>query len=310
MPQGDPLRKFNVAFALVAVIPMLGFTWIVTEALSLSGLEGGRGGIFLLLIVISLLGYAVGYRIIRHLFEELVGYNRLLSRVNDLKSVFVSEVSHEVKNPLVTLRLSLSFLQENLVPSLAEDQREVLAGCQRSIERLIRLTNDLLDLAKIESGKMSMKKETVNLKALVEEALAFMKPRFGEKGLKLKSEFAGADFSLLGDQDHLTRIVINLLDNAIKYTPKGNAVGVGLTDEKKNLKLDIWNEGEAIPPEKRERIFEPYERISFNKETGTGLGLPIVKEILKLHQGTIQVERMDSANHFIATLPKDFRSHG
>ncbi len=304
---GDPFRKFDVAFALMVIIPFLGFFFIIIEALTIYGFEGRRGWISLLLIFISLLGYTVGYRVIRHLFEGLICYNRALSRLNELKSVFVSEVSHEVKNPLVTLRLGLAFLNENLASSLNEDQRQVIGSCHRSVDRLIRMTNDLLDLAKIESGKMPMQVEEVNLKSLLEEVMGFIKPRIQEKDLIFNVEFSGNVFSMMGDGDHLTRLMINLLDNAIKYTSNNRRMGVSLGEGKRHFELDVWNEGDEIPPEKQDRIFERYERMVFDKNTGTGLGLPIVKELLKLHNGSIRVERRNSANHFIANLPKNFR---
>ncbi len=303
-PAGNPFRKFDTAFALMAVVPMLGFVFILTQDGSWEAFEGRGGLVILLLIMISLLGYWLGYRVIRRLFEQLVNFNRAISRMNELKNIFVSEVSHEVKNPLVTLQIGLSFLNEDMMGTLSEDQRQVIAGCQRSVGRLIRLTTDLLDLAKIEAETMPVKHEKISLTPLLEEVSCFMKPHIDKKHLQFTGDFANGEHFLKGDNDHLTRVIINLMDNAIKYTPEGLSMGVRLVPGKKYFDLDVWNEGDEIPAAKREEIFERYRRIETGKEGGTGLGLAIVKELVKLHGGAIRLERSDSKNHFIVRLPR------
>lgn len=303
-----PIQNFELAFALMAVLPFLGFVFVITDALTIMGLQGQRGLIVAMLVVISLLGYALGYRLISGLLERLIAANQVLTRLNDLKSVFVSDVSHEVKNPLVTLRLGMAFLSEGLASTLTEDQRQVLSSCQASIDRLIRITNDLLDLAKIESGHMAMSVTKVDLKSLSEEIIAFMRKAVEAKKLKFRSDFTGGNFTLQGDRDHLARLVINLMDNAVKYTQEGGEIGLSLTEGKEHLALDIWNEGAEIPAARRDKIFERFERVSFDKATGSGLGLPIAKELSRLHGGEIRLEHRASANHFLVELPKVFRN--
>lgn len=303
-PAENPFHKFDTAFALMAIVPMLGFVFVMTRDGSWKAFEGQQGFIILLLIVISLLGYWLGYRVIRRLFEQIVNYNRAMNRMNELKSIFVSEVSHEVKNPLVTLQMGLSFLHEDMMQTLTEDQRQVIAGCRRSVERMIRLTTDILDLAKIEAEAMPVKSETVFLKPLLEEVAGFMKPHVDKKRLTFASDFGSGEHALSADRDHLTRVIINLMDNAIKYTPEGRSVGVRLIPDKRFFEIDVWNEGEEIPAAKKEEIFERYRRIATGKEAGAGLGLAIVKELVRLHRGDIRLERSESRNHFIVRLPR------
>jgi len=303
----NPFQKFDTAFALMAVVPMLGFVFIATRGGSWNVLEGRGGFVMFLLIVISLLGYWLGYRVIRRLFEQLVNYNRALNRMNELKSVFVSEVSHEVKNPLVTLKMGLSFLNEDIQDALSGEQREVIAGCQRSIERLIRLTTDLLDLARIEAESMPVKQQNILLRPLLDEVEHFMRPHIEKKHLKFAADFEGENHAFLGDRDHLTRVLINLIDNAIKYTPEDCDIGVRLSAEKEYIKVDVWNAGEEIPAAKQDEIFERYRRITLGREAGNGLGLAIVKELVKLNRGDIRLERLNSQNHFIVRLPRASR---
>lgn len=300
----NPFQKFDAAFALMAVVPMLGFVFIATRGGSWNTFEGRGGFLMFLLIAISLLGYWLGYRVIRRLFEQLVSYNRALSRMNELKSVFVSEVSHEVKNPLVTLKMGLSFLNESIEGVVSEEQKEVIAGCQRSAERLIRLTTDLLDLARIEAESMPVKQQNILLRPLLDEVEHFMRPHIEKKHLKFAADFEGDDHTLVGDRDHLTRVLINLIDNAIKFTPEHCGIGVRLSAKKEYIEVDVWNAGEEIPAAKQDEIFERYRRITLGKEAGTGLGLAIVKELVKLNRGDIHLERLNSQNHFIVRLPR------
>lgn len=303
-----PFRQFESAFALMTIIPMLGFVFILTDALSLAGLEGNRGMVVGLLIFISLLGYFFCYRIIRSLLEKVLRYTQTLKRLDEMKSIFVSEVSHEAKNPLVTTRLGLSFLTEELTGILSDEQRDLVTRCQRSIDRVIRLTTDLLDLAKIESGTMSVNVEAVDLKPLVDEICQFMKVHVDQKKLAFRTEFRGHDFTMQCDRDHMARVVLNLLDNAVKYTESGRCLGVDVAAHSKAIDVDVWNESDPIPEDRKEKIFDRFERISQDKTTGHGLGLSIVKELVVLHGGEIRVESKDARNHFTVHLPRDFRN--
>jgi signal transduction histidine kinase len=237
--KGDPIRKFNLAFAMMTVLPMLGFVFIITRNNSLIALEGQTGLLLVILLAISLLGYVIGYVVIRHFFAQIVQFNRALRR--------------------------------------------------------------------IEAGKMSVRGEVVDLRSILEEVIAQLGGKIAEKKLKFQHELPPGKAELWGDRDHLTRVFTNLLDNAVKYTLAEGAMGVLAKDTPEDYEVDVWNEGEELTAAQRAKIFERFERITEEKKTGTGLGLPIVKELVGLHYGSIRVESQRFTNHFVVNLPKDFR---
>lgn len=301
-------QKFNISFALMSVLPFLGFVYLITQrGDAILNLEGQTGLVLGLLLFISLVGYLISYWVIHRLIEQLIRYANALKQIDSLKSIFVSNVSHEVKNPLGTLRLSLENLHDNLHGELTPQQRELVHTCQRTVNRLIRLSTDLLDLAKIESGKMPINEDKVVLNELIEEVTEQLVGKAKEKNLVFEKEIPKSEVRIIGDSDHMFRVLFNLLENAIKYTPKNDRFGVSLIDQPESIQIDVWNQGNPIALSERGKLFERFDRIMVDKKTGTGLGLPIVKELISLHEGHIDVNSNDSTNHFIVELPKDFR---
>lgn len=302
-------QKFNTSFALMAILPFLGFLYLITQrGDSINSLEGQTGLVFVILLAISLIGYFATYWIIHRLIEQLIRYANALKQVDSLKSIFVSNVSHEVKNPLGTLKMSLENLNENIVGELNPKQRDLVQTCQRTVNRLIRLSTDLLDLAKIESGKMTVNEEEVHLNNLIDEVTSQLTAKVKEKNLVFQKTLPKSEIRMIGDQDHMFRVVFNLLDNAVKYTPENNQLGISLAEEGEKVKIDIWNHGNPISPAEKDKLFERFDRITADHKTGSGLGLPIVKELIGLHEGRIDVESDATTNHFVVQLPKDFRS--
>lgn len=300
----NPIQKFNAAFALMVVIPFLGFMVLVTDFFNLSKtVEGIPGAVMLILLLIGFLGYAIGYSIIRRLFERVVRNNQSLQNLDQLKSLFVSEVSHEVRSPMVSMQLALSQLNEEVKTALSPQQEQLIRICERSMERLIRLSTDILDLSKLESGKMETKNEIVNLGEIWQEVHALSLPRAKSQNVQLIESSFKNQF-VYGDRDHLTRIFINLVDNAIKYTPEGKKAGVDSQAEHDRIFVDFWNEGEEISANQKEQLFERFQRLSRDHHTpGTGLGLSIVKDLLELQSGSITVYSKDGINHFLVQFP-------
>lgn len=305
----NPIQKFNAAFALMVVIPFLGFMVLATDSFNLSkAVEGIPGAVMLILLSIGFLGYAIGYSIIRRLFEKIVRNNQSLQNLDQLKSLFVSEVSHEVRSPMVSMQLALLQLNEEIKPNLSHDQEQLIKICERSMERLIRLSTDILDLTKLESGKMETKHEIINLGEVWAEVRTLSLPRAKSQNVQLMDSSFKDPF-VFGDNDHLTRIFINLVDNAIKYTPEGKKTGVDSWSEHDRIFVDFWNEGEEISANEKEKLFERFKRLSRDHHTpGTGLGLSIVKDLLELQSGSITVYSKNGINHFLVQFPSAAKS--
>lgn len=248
----------------------------------------------------------------KRLMLELKKANEKLGEMDKRKSDFVAKVSHEFKNPLTAIKLSLDLiLDEKESEFNAEEKKEFLTDAKRSAERLIRLVTDLLDLSKIEAGKMEMRIEQFDIGLLVNEILNTYEKEFSKKKILFSKNIA-SDLGLIwADRDKICEVIINLLTNAMKYTPDGGAVGIKLINKDNELYFEIFDTGPGIPEEYKDKIFDKFERITAESAEGTGLGLLIAKDIVELHKGRIWVEsEAGKGSRFIFILPKANRPLG
>jgi signal transduction histidine kinase/putative methionine-R-sulfoxide reductase with GAF domain len=215
--------------------------------------------------------------------------NEQLQRLNKAKSDFVSIVSHELRTPL-TGSQGFSELMLDQVANI-EEMREYSADINREAERLNRMINELLDLDRMEAGTMTLHLETVDLGAMVTRVVASTGPRAPRH--RLGVEVDPALPPLDADRDKLTQVIINLLDNAIKYSPDGGEIVVGAHADNNLAHLSVRDQGLGIPPDALGTSFERYARIESERHRtipGTGLGLPIVRQIAELHGGCAWAE--------------------
>ena len=243
----------------------------------------------------------------KRLLRELKEANEKLKDMDIRKSAFVSNVSHEFKSPLTVIKESISLVLEGHLGELSQKQKEVLGSGKKHIERLARLVTDLLDLSKIESGKVEIKREKVDIAALTEEILKTYGKDMSDKKLTLKEEIPQDIGIAWCDRDMLTEVIVNLLNNAIKYTREGG-ITVRLTGTDDDVRFEIADTGSGIAKENLIKIFDKFERINVEKQEGTGLGLSIAKDIVELHKGKIWVESEPGmGSKFIFILPRDLR---
>ena len=228
-----------------------------------------------------------------------------LREMDKRKSAFVANVSHEFKNPLAIIRESLSQVLEGLTGEINAKQERMLGFAKHNTERLLRLVTDLLDVAKIEAGKMELKKEEVDIGPLIDEVVANNSAEISKKQLTLKKNIPQGTGSLWADKDKLTQVVINLVSNAIKYTPPGGSIAIKLLGSEKEIRFEIFNTGPGLTKENISKLFDKFERITAEKQEGTGLGLAISKDIIQLHGGKIWVEsEAGKGSTFLFTLPR------
>ncbi|MFH1304935.1 MAG: HAMP domain-containing sensor histidine kinase [Candidatus Omnitrophota bacterium] len=245
---------------------------------------------------------------LKALYKELDKKNEELKRFDQLKSQFVANVSHELKNPLSTIKESLAIILDGLMGKINPEQESMLKIGKNNVERLIRLVTDMLDLSKIEAGKMEIKREEIDIAALVNEVLANHERDFSRKQITLEKDIPQNTGLMWADRDKLSEVVINLLSNAIKYTPEKENVSVRLTSTEKEIRFEIADTGPGIPKKDFGKIFDKFERITTEKQEGTGLGLPIAKDIVELHKGKIWVEsEAGKGSKFIFVLPRSLR---
>jgi PAS domain S-box-containing protein len=229
--------------------------------------------------------------------------NAQLERLNKAKSDFVSIVSHEFRSPLTGIQGFSELIRDELTD--VAEMREYSADINREAERLSRMIDELLDLDRMESGQMALRFGPVNVGALVTQLVTSLGPRAPRHRLKLA--LAEPLPSLAGDADKLTQVVVNLLDNAIKYSPDGGEIVVGAAAEAGQIHLWVQDRGLGIPADALEAVFDRYTRVETAQHhliRGTGLGLPIVRQIVELHGGRTWVEStLGAGSTFHVTVP-------
>lgn len=235
--------------------------------------------------------------------KELEKINRELSKANEMKGRFIANASHELRTPLHSIIGFSEILLQKTFGDLNEKQQRYTNTIYTSGKHLIHLVNNILDLAKIEAGKMELSHQAFPLKTTVDEVLMVLKPLAERKRIEPKIEMSSEVDSFTADKIKFKQILYNLLSNAIKFTPEGGTVGINIEKVKGNkeilpwalesqrlLKVSVWDTGVGIRPEDREKIFEEFEQLDPSKSTeGTGLGLSLTKKLVELHGGQIEV---------------------
>ncbi|MBF0326712.1 MAG: histidine kinase [Alphaproteobacteria bacterium] len=238
---------------------------------------------------------------------ELKAANERLKELDRMKDDFIATVTHELRTPLTSIRSFSEILFDN--PSLDEAQRqEFLNIIIKESERLTRLINQVLDMAKIESGTMVWTMEEVEPKALVEDALAATKGLFEDKGVTLEARLEDGLAPLTTDRDKLIQVVINLISNAVKFVEPGSGrVEVTLTGTAHSIEVAVGDNGPGIPDWARETVFEKFQQVGdtlTNKPQGTGLGLAICRSIVERLGGRIGLDaQLSPGATFRFTIP-------
>ncbi|MFL6694079.1 MAG: ATP-binding protein, partial [Ramlibacter sp.] len=214
--------------------------------------------------------------------------------VERLKTEFVSTVSHELRTPLTAVYGSLRLLAGGVAGQLPAQGKQLLEMSTRSCERLIRLINDVLDVERIASGRLALRPAPLELRALVARALHDTEAYAHELGVRVRLDEASADHArVVADGDRVTQVVVNLLSNAAKYSPRGDEVLVTLGANEGRARVTVIDHGPGIPPEFRSRLFERFAQADASdrrEKGGTGLGLNICRSIVEAHGGTIAFE--------------------
>ena len=228
-----------------------------------------------------------------------------LEQLDKSRNQFVSNASHEFKTPLSTMKILIETLmyQDPVDPVMTKD---FLGDVNKEIDRLNRIVSDLLTLVNIDSGAMKLNLVEVDLSALLQEQVKRLSPLARENGIELECSARDSLF-VTGDQLKLQQVIYNVIDNAIKYTPRGGEVHCALSRSGRMAVIRIADTGVGIPAEDLPHIFDRFYRVdkARSRETGaTGLGLSIVKQILLSHGGTIVPEStLGKGTTFTIQLP-------
>ena len=223
--------------------------------------------------------------------RELAAANAQLIKLNKAKSDFVSAVSHELRTPLAAIKGYASLLRSGQFGPLVPPQAERLAKIEKHTDLLTHLINNLLDIARIESGRVTMEMQPLDLEEMLGSVADVAKPQMDAKHIRLAIEKDGVR-TLTGDPTHLPRAFINLLSNATKYTPERGTITLSLQQESGHITVRVADTGCGIDPKELPKLFQEFYRAAnpINEQVrGTGLGLALVKRIVEAHHGQIWV---------------------
>jgi signal transduction histidine kinase len=260
------------------------------------------------------------------LFQEIQNKNQQLEIVNErlkeldrLKSDFVANVSHELRTPLTAIKGAIDLLLREVAGPLNEKQTHYLARVRSNTHRLAGLINDVLDLSKIEEGKIEFQAGPVSLAGLVQEVVETLKPIASGKEIVLQASISDSSLLAWADRDMVMQVLTNLIGNAVKFASTGGCVTVtAALDGVEWVRISVIDDGPGISQDEKDKIFEKFYQVADvggAKPTGTGLGLSISKAMVELHGGKIWVEsalNRGSAFHFTLPAPasrqRDFQT--
>lgn len=234
---------------------------------------------------------AKAQRMLEESNAQLAAAKLAAENANQAKSAFISQMSHELRTPLNGILGYAQLLRRS--PQLTEQQRDGLAIIERSGEHLLTLVNDLLDLAKIEAGRLELRDESIDLESLLQHVTDLIRVRADKAGLRFTVERSPAlPKRIRGDARALRQVLLNLLGNAVKFTDAGGSIGLKIVPADGRWRFQICDSGIGMTADQLQNIFEPFHRVeTVNRRVeGTGLGLAITRRLIEAMQGAITVE--------------------
>lgn len=223
---------------------------------------------------------------------ELELQNRTIARANRQKTRFLTTMSHELRTPLNAITGFLELLAEGRAGSLNEKQKRYVQNIETGTEHLLRVVNDILDLSRIEAGKLDLDRQTFEITEAVNETIASMAPLAARKNLRLVVNVPGTE-TMYADRMRFQQILYNLLSNAIKFTHEGGQVSLDYSKNEESHTFTVSDTGIGIPLEEQRAIFDEFHQVESQTPggwKGTGLGLAITRRLVECHSGTISVK--------------------
>jgi two-component system phosphate regulon sensor histidine kinase PhoR len=215
-----------------------------------------------------------------------------LARIDEMKNEFISVVSHELRTPLTAIKGFTDLILEGEAGDISDEQRSFLEIVQSNSDRLVALINDMLDISRIESGRISLDLDEIDLPHTVTRALATLRPLIEEKHLSVQTELDDSAPIVLADEARLLQILTNLISNACKYTPQNGWITVRTEALEGQVAISVSDTGMGIPPESLPQVFSKFYRVDQPASRdigGTGLGLAITKSLVEMHGGRVNI---------------------
>jgi signal transduction histidine kinase len=242
------------------------------------------------------------------LFREIEDKSRQIEAANRHKSEFLANMSHELRTPLNAIIGFSEVLGERMFGELNEKQAEYTDDILSSGRHLLSLINEILDLSKVEAGRMELEVATFDLPLAIDNARTFVRERATKHGINLDVTVDERLGDFVGDERKIKQILLNLLSNAVKFTPEGGRIGINARQADGSVEISVSDTGIGISPEDQAKIFEEFRQVGgdyAHKREGTGLGLTLAKKFVELHGGKIWVDsEVGKGSTFSFTLPE------
>ena len=240
------------------------------------------------------------------LFREIEDKSRQLEVASQHKSEFLANMSHELRTPLNAIIGFSEVLSERMFGELNEKQEEYSKDIHASGQHLFSLINDILDLSKIEAGRMELELSDFHLPTALDSALTLVRERAGRRGIALNLAVNEGLGQMRADERKVRQVVLNLLSNAIKFTPEGGRIEVSAVPKDGLVEVSVRDTGVGIAPEDQEAVFEEFRQVGTadKKVEGTGLGLTLCRKFVELHGGKIWVKsQVGMGSTFMFVIP-------
>jgi signal transduction histidine kinase len=241
------------------------------------------------------------------LFNEIQEKSLQLEIANRHKSEFLANMSHELRTPLNAIIGFSEVLQERMFGDMNDKQTEYINDIHGSGKHLLSLINDILDLSKVEAGRMELELATFDVPSAIDNALTLIKERAGRHNIELQAKVEPEITAITGDERKVKQILLNLLSNAVKFTPEGGRIIVAARPADDMVEVSVTDTGIGIAPEDCEAVFEEFRQVGTDytkKAEGTGLGLALTRKFVELHGGKIWVtSEVGKGSTFAFTLP-------
>ena len=300
----NPYRQLNLAFLLISIIPILAILYLMcTNTLIFTESLADISRIFMLVGVIMLLGYIVGYKVMQNIINRTLAYAVKAKRADELKSTFAMSLAHDLKSPLSTIKTNVSGLKEGYVGELTKEQKEAISICDEVSDRMNCMIVELISTYMMEAKGASLSTSYFDLREVIEGQRRELEAAASLRNIAIIADISKKPIYVEADEDKIIRVVNNILNNSIKYTPGGGKITIRAHAVEGFARMEFLNNGMPIPEDRIEKIFDKFERLDKSVE-GHGLGLAIAKDIVELHKGRIWAESgPNRMNCFTVLLP-------
>lgn len=230
----------------------------------------------------------------------------LEKQIDNLKEEFLHSITHDLRNPMTSIKGFLKFLLDGVAGEINEQQKKMLTTMDRASEKLLALINDILDIAKLEAGKLDIVLEQTNVCEMGTHVIEVAQGIAQKKKITFEFSFDESLNPINVDNKLVERVITNLIGNAVKFTPDEGHIILEIKNEDNNIRVAIIDNGDGIPPDYIDKVFDKFKQVAGQRKGGTGLGLTICKYVVESHRGRIWVEsKLGVGSKFIFTIPKN-----